>query len=112
VAVNESAAQTLETKSIVSIPDEFALEGAYPNPFRQAATLKMDLPQKANVTVEVYDLLGRKVQTAHSGEIAAGSGRTVRINGSDLSSGTYFYRAEVEMDENRVTETGKMTVVR
>ncbi|WP_263810070.1 MULTISPECIES: S8 family serine peptidase [Salinibacter] len=112
VTVNEGAAQKLETKSIVSIPDEFALEGAYPNPFRQAATLKMDLPQKANVTVEVYDLLGRKVQTAHRGEMAAGSGRTVQISGSDLSSGTYFYRARVEMDENRVTETGKMTVVR
>jgi len=112
VAVNESATQELETKSLVSIPDEFALEGAFPNPFRQAATLKMDLPQKADVTVEVYDLLGRKVQTAHSGEMAAGSGRTVRINGSDLSSGTYFYRARVEMGESRVTETGKMTVVR
>ena len=112
VAVNEGAVQKLETKSIVSIPDEFALKGAYPNPFRQAATLEMDLPQKANVTVEVYDLLGRKVQTAYRGEMAAGSGRTVRINGSDLSSGTYFYRARVEMDENRVTETGKMTVVR
>jgi hypothetical protein len=112
VAVNESATQELETKSLVSIPDEFALEGAYPNPFRQAATLEMDLPQKANVTVEVYDLLGRKVQTAHRGELSAGSGRTVRINGSDLSSGTYFYRARVEMDENRVAETGKMTVVR
>ena len=112
VAVNESATQELETKSLVSIPDEFALEGAYPNPFRQAATLEMDLPQKANVTVEVYDLLGRKVQTAHRGEMAAGSGRTVQISGSGLSSGTYFYRARVEMDENRVTETGKMTVVR
>ena len=95
VTVNEGAAQKLETKSIVSIPDEFALEGAYPNPFRQAATLEMDLPQKANVTVEVYDLLGRKVQTAHRGEMAAGSGRTVQISGSDLSSGTYFYRARV-----------------
>ncbi|WP_263818278.1 S8 family serine peptidase [Salinibacter sp.] len=112
VSVNESATQELETKSLVSIPDEFALEGAYPNPFRQAATLEMDLPQKANVTVEVYDLLGRKVQTAHRGEMAAGSGRTVQIRGSDLSSGTYFYRARVEMDDNRVTETGKMTVVR
>ncbi|WP_233993812.1 S8 family serine peptidase [Salinibacter altiplanensis] len=112
VAVNESATQELETKSLVSIPDEFALEGAYPNPFRQAATLEMDLPQKANVTVEVYDLLGRKVQTAHRGELSAGAGRTVRVNGSDLSSGTYFYRARVEMDDNRVTETGKMTVVR
>jgi hypothetical protein len=44
--------------------------------------------------------------------MAAGAGRTVQISGADLSSGTYFYRARVEMDENRVTETGKMTVVR
>ncbi|PSQ63951.1 MAG: peptidase S8, partial [Bacteroidetes bacterium QH_1_61_8] len=88
VAVNETSAQTLETKSIVSIPDEFALEGTYPNPFRQSATMKLDLPKDANVTVEVYDLLGRKVKTAHSGKMSAGAGRTVRIDGSDLSSST------------------------
>jgi hypothetical protein len=112
VAINEGSAKELPTKALVNIPEEFALEGAYPNPFRQAATLKMDLPNKANVTVEVYDLLGRKVKTAYNGEMSAGSGRTVRIDGSDLSSGTYFYRARVEMGDSRQTKTGKMTVVK
>jgi hypothetical protein len=112
VKINESSVRKLSTKSIGSIPSEFVLEGAFPNPFRQAATLKMDLPQTANVTVEVYDLLGRKVSTAYSGELSAGSGRTVRINGSSLSSGTYFYRARVKMEDGTRTKSGKMTVVK
>ncbi len=111
VTVNEGSGQELKTKSIVSIPDEFALEGTYPNPFRQSATLKMDLPKEATVTVEVYDLLGRRVKTAHNGEMSAGTGRTVRINGTDMSSGTYFFRARVEMGDNVRTKSGKMTVV-
>ena len=111
VAVNESSDKELTTKSIVSIPDEFALEGTFPNPFRQSATMKMDLPKDASVTVEVYDLLGRRVKTAYNGEMSAGTGRTVRINGTDLPSGTYFYRARVEMGDNTRTKSGKMTVV-
>lgn len=112
VAINESSAKELDEKSIVSIPDEFALEGTFPNPFRQSATMNMNLPKDASVTVEVYDLLGRKVKTAYNGELSAGTGRTVRIDGSDLSSGTYFYRARVEMGDNVQTRSGKMTVVR
>jgi hypothetical protein len=111
VAVNEASAMELASKSIASIPDEFALEGTYPNPFRQSATIKMDLPEKASVTVEVYDLLGRKVKTAHNGQMSAGAGQTVSISGSDLSSGTYFYRARVEMESTTRTRSGKMTVV-
>jgi hypothetical protein len=112
VTINESSGHELETKSIVSIPDEFALEGTFPNPFRQSATMNIDLPKDASVTVEVYDLLGRKVKTAYNGDLSAGTGRTVRIDGSDLSSGTYFYRARVEMGDNVQTRSGKMTVVR
>jgi len=112
VAINEDASTELSAKSLANIPEEFSLEGAYPNPFRQSATLEMDLPKKADVTVEVYDLLGRKVQTAHSGELSAGAGRTVRIIGSDLSSGTYFYRARVKMGDSQKVKTGKMTVVK
>jgi hypothetical protein len=112
VAINEGSGQELETKSVVSIPDEFALEGTYPNPFSQTATLEMQLPQKASVTVEVYDVLGRQVKTAYDGELQAGASRSVRINGSNLSTGTYFYRVTVEMGEDSRTESGRMTVVR
>jgi len=112
VTINESSGHELETKSIASIPDEFALEGTFPNPFRQSATMNIDLPKDASVTVEVYDLLGRKVKTAYNGDLSAGTGRTVRIDGTNLSSGTYFYRARVEMGDNVQTRSGKMTVVR
>ena len=109
--VNETSQGKMESRSITSIPDQFALEGAYPNPFDRAATLKMRLPQKATVTVEVYDVLGRKVQTAYNGEMQAGASQTVRINGSGLASGTYFYRATVEMGDSQKVKTGQMTVV-
>ena len=112
VSVNEGSGQELEATSVVSIPDEFALEGTYPNPFSQTATLEMQLPEKASVTVEVYDVLGRQVKTAYDGELQAGASRTVRINGSDLSTGTYFYRVTVEAGEESRTESGRMTVVR
>lgn len=112
VAVNDGASQKLESKSVVSVPDEFALEGTYPNPFSETATLEMQLPEKATVTVEVYDVLGRQVKTAHDGEMQAGAVRTVSINGSDLSTGTYFYRVTVEMGDDSRTESGRMTVVR
>ena len=112
IAVNETESQELETKSVVSIPDEFALEGTYPNPFSQTATLEMQLPEKAGVTVEVYDVLGRQVKTAYDGELQAGASRTIQINGSNLSTGTYFYRVTVEMGEDSRTESGRMTVVR
>ncbi|MFO8100371.1 MAG: choice-of-anchor D domain-containing protein [Salinibacter sp.] len=112
VAVNEGTTQELESKSVVSVPDEFALEGTYPNPFSQSATLEMQLPKEADVTVEVYDVLGRQVKTAYDGTLQAGASRTVQINGSDLSTGTYFYRVSVEMGDDSRTESGRMTVVR
>src|SRR6266571_8214531 len=43
------------------IPEQFALLGNYPNPFNPTTTIKYRLPEVSNVTVEVYDVLGRLV---------------------------------------------------
>jgi flagellar hook assembly protein FlgD len=71
----------------------------------------MDLPSKASVTVEVYNTLGQKVQTVER-SMAAGAGQTIRVDGSKLASGQYFYRVSTEADGETVQKTGRMTVVR
>jgi len=62
--------------------------------------------------VEVYDLLGRRVQSMRGTSLSAGSDRTIQIDGSRLSAGVYFYRLTVQMGDKKQTDTGRMTVVK
>ncbi len=92
-------------------PDEFALNGNYPNPVRSQATIDMDLPERTDVTVEVYNVLGQRVQTIER-TMSAGSGQTIQLDGSNFSSGQYFYRVKANFGGETVQETGRITVVK
>ena len=92
-------------------PEEFALEGNYPNPFTQATTIPYQLSESADVTLEVYDMLGRKIGTLVDKQQSSGQ-YEVNVNqskvGQSLSSGVYIYRLEA----GDFQDTGKMTVVK
>jgi hypothetical protein len=75
------------------LPATFALHSAYPNPFNPRVTLNYDLPQNSRVTLEVFDLMGRKVATLVDGEIAAGT-HQLNWDASHLASGMYLLRME------------------
>ncbi|MEM6782257.1 MAG: FG-GAP-like repeat-containing protein [Bacteroidota bacterium] len=75
------------------VPDTPALEAAYPNPFRDAATLTLALPEAQAVRVALYDVLGREVALLHEGTAPAGP-LTLRVDGRRLASGVYVVRAE------------------
>ncbi len=92
-------------------PDEFALNGSYPNPASQQATVEIDLPVRAQVTVEVYNTLGQRVQTVEQ-SMSAGAGQTVQLDASQLASGQYFYRVKASLDGNQTRETGRLTIVK
>lgn len=94
-----------------AVPTAFALDGNYPNPFAGRTTLRYDLPVDAQVSVEVFDVLGRRVVEVAPETVAAGAGRTVTLDAA-LPSGTYLYRLTAEMPTETRTETGRMTVVR
>ncbi|MDX1530976.1 MAG: malectin domain-containing carbohydrate-binding protein, partial [Rhodothermales bacterium] len=94
-----------------ALPEAFALVGAYPNPFTTTATLAFDLPDDAAVEVEVYDLLGRRVWSQKA-DVEAGSARTVRIDGTRLAPGSYFYRLSAQLPGHTETTTGRLTLVR
>jgi hypothetical protein len=92
-------------------PDQFALNGSYPNPVQGQATIDMDLPSRADVTVEVYNVLGQRVQTMER-TMSAGAGQTIKLDGSKLASGQYFYRVKANSEDKTVQESGRITVVK
>ncbi len=81
-----------DTETDAALPTEFALKGNYPNPFNPTTTISFDLPESADVTVQVLDLLGREVMAIPSQTMQAGAGQAVQIDASNLSSGIYLYR--------------------
>lgn len=75
------------------IPASFTLYQNYPNPFNPTTTITYDLPVRAHVTIVVYDVLGRRVETLVDGEKQPGH-HEVTFNASMLPSGIYFYRLQ------------------
>ncbi len=78
------------------IPVSFYVEQNYPNPFNPSTTIKYALPQTSYVTVKIYDILGRLVNTLVNSEMPAGIHKIV-WNGDDskgakVVSGPYFYQ--------------------
>jgi hypothetical protein len=107
-----SAGVEIQAVSIGALaPDEFALNGSYPNPVRSQATLNMDLPSRTDVTVEVYNVLGQRVQTMER-TMSAGAGQTIKLDGSKFASGQYFYRVKANFEGETAQETGRITVVK
>jgi hypothetical protein len=95
----------------IGLPTEFALHGNYPNPFNPTTNIRFDLPQSADVRVEMYDILGRQVMTMqHS--MQAGANQTISVDAAHLASGTYLYRVVAEMQGATRVETGKMLLVK
>ena len=83
-----------EVEAKLRSPSEFALHGAFPNPFRTAATIRYEVPRRTHVRLAVYDALGRRVRTLVDEEQ---KGRQeVSFAAEDLASGTYFYRLEAD----------------
>ena len=94
-------------------PDRFVLHGNAPNPVRLTTALRMDLPSRAEITVEMYDLLGRRVLQGTPQVVEAGHGRRVSVDARSLPAGLYVYRLRATLQDGRTEyHTGRMTVVR
>ena len=81
------------TQNGSNIPTEFALSQNYPNPFNPTTNIKFDIPEQGFVSLKVYDVVGKEIATLVNNVKSAGS-YSVDFNGSNLSSGVYFYRLE------------------
>jgi hypothetical protein len=76
-----------------SLPQEFFLFQNHPNPFNATTTIRYSLPQKREVTFEIYNILGRKIETLVSGIQPAGW-HSVAWDAENQPSGIYFYRID------------------
>ena len=94
------------------IPDEFTLYANYPNPFNPTTTISYDLPEQAQVTLGIYDLLGKKIKTLVNQSQDAGN-KIAMWDGTDdlgrqVSAGVYLYQIQA----GEFTQTRKMLLLK
>jgi len=110
--------EPVSVKDAVSneLPTEFRLGQNYPNPFNPTTTIEYTIPTletrhasslQTNVTLKIYDILGREVATLVNEQKPAGN-YEVNFNASSLSSGVYFYKIQ----SGSFTETKKMILLK
>jgi hypothetical protein len=75
----------------ISVPGSFVLHQNYPNPFNPSTTFSFEAPRAANVTLSLFDLLGREAATVFSGTADAGHNE-ITYDASHLATGMYFAR--------------------
>jgi hypothetical protein len=96
-----------EVKIEINQPDVFYLGQNYPNPFNPSTNIKYSIPQDENVTLKVFDILGKEVTTLVNGYQQAGTFDVV-FNGSNLASGVYYY----QLKAGDLTSTKKLMLTK
>lgn len=86
------------------VPQQTKLFQNYPNPFNASTQLRIDLEQSTDLTLAVFDILGRKVRVLAEGQFDAGS-HFIRFNAGQLSSGTYFVQLRTEYGTDSIPIT-------
>lgn len=87
-------------------PKQFRLLQNYPNPFNPVTTIKFEIPKDVNVSIKIYDILGREVFNFNEFKLAGSY--EVQFDGSNFASGMYFYKLET----GGFTDTKKMVLLK
>jgi len=103
---------TMDSKVVNSVerllePNTWALEQNYPNPFNPSTVISYQLPMTTNVSLKIYDLLGKEIATLVNEKQSAGW-KEVEWNAHNISSGIYFYKLQA----GNFVETKKMMVIK
>jgi len=82
-----------------NLPARVSLEQNYPNPFNPTTNIDYSVPVNSNVKLDIFNIMGQKVKTLINGNAVAGRHNIVwdgsADDGSQISSGVYFYRLSV-----------------
>ena len=105
----------------IEIPERYAIEDNYPNPFNPVTTIRYELPEPSHVTLIIYDMMGREVRRLVNDVVQPGYHTATwdsRNNaGSEVASGMYLYRftatpAGGESEFTGITESNTMMLVK
>lgn len=95
----------------VNAPDQYTLYQNYPNPFNPTTTIEYSLPEKADVTISIYNALGELVTTLVHATMEAGY-QKASFNASAFTSGTYIYQIKAVGNGKTFTDTKKMVLIK
>lgn len=101
------AGSTSEITDNNALAFSFKLSQNFPNPFNPVTSIQYSIPQRSNVTLKVYDVLGNEVKTLVNEEKDRGV-YSVNFDASGLASGMYLYRLQA----GSFVETKKMILLR
>lgn len=90
-----------------NLPTEYSLSQNYPNPFNPTTTIRYQLPEGGRTLLKVYNLLGKEMASLIDKEQPAGN-HEISFDASQLPSGVYFYRIQV----NGFTQTKTMMILK
>ena len=106
--------EVLSAVSVTAVPSETELlevHGNYPNPFGESTTLELTLARNAEVSIEIFDMLGRRVLGMKTQRIAAGLVQRLPIAGLQPTSGVLLYRVVATANSESATRTGRIMLV-
>jgi hypothetical protein len=89
------------------LPNEYLAVSNYPNPFNGQTIIKYNLPKQSDIALEIYDILGRRVEAMEIPNQSAGLGQ-ITWDASWEPSGVYFYRLQVGSEQ----KTGRMVLLK
>ena len=92
---------------VSGMPDSYSLSQNYPNPFNPATKINFAIPVSGQVTLKVYDVLGKEVATLVNDKRDAGS-YSIEFNAANLPSGMYVYRIK----SGNFAETRRMMLIK
>ncbi|MBC8147205.1 MAG: T9SS type A sorting domain-containing protein [Bacteroidetes bacterium] len=102
----------------IMLPATIKLHQNYPNPFNPETTIAFELPNRNNVRIVIYDILGREVVLLLEDQLNGGTHKTI-WNGKDrqnqlVSSGVYIYKLSVSSMESKkvFSKNGKMVLMK
>lgn len=99
---------TVSNEEDPEIPGEIKLEQNFPNPFNPSTIINFELNRAANVSLEVYNVVGQKVATLINDETRSAGRHTIPFDGRSLSSGIYIYRLVTPQE----SLTKRMTLIK
>ena len=92
---------------VVTLPEAFSVDRAYPNPFNPTTTLSFAIPIDSEVSLSVYNMQGREVSTLIDGNMEAGY-HSIVWDANSYASGVYF----VKMMAGEYVSTQKLMLIK